>query len=278
MLATKGIYHYRLLHPPFACEPILVSHYVATVALLTLFEAWRARLVFTVAFVLAVGCGLTVLLGQTAITETREIQVVLAAAFFRFAAVLTISIFVIVSQARESADKGLELLLSLPMSRAPYLLGKLAGYVTTAWLCALIFSLPLLFFGHPGSVAVWGLSLGLELTLVAAASLFCAMTLSQPPGALAAVVGFYLLSRSMAAFQLMGTSSLLDEGLFHRATNFVLDGIATVLPRLDLFTQSAWLADMAGKFALLPSLTLQTAVYAALLIGGALFDLYRKDF
>jgi ABC-type transport system involved in multi-copper enzyme maturation permease subunit len=231
----------------------------------------------TVALALAFGCGLTALLGQTAITETREIQAVLAAAFFRFAAVLIIAVFVIVSQARESADKGLELLLSLPISRAPYLLGKLAGYVTTAWLCALIFSLPLLFFGSPGSVAVWGMSLGLELTLVAAASLFFAMTLSQPSGALAAVVGFYLLSRSMAAFQLIGTSSLLEEGIVHRVINFALDAIATVLPRLDLFTQSAWLADMAGRFALLPSLLLQTAVYAALLIGGALFDLYRKE-
>jgi Cu-processing system permease protein len=255
-----------------------MSHYITTLARLTLLEAWRTRLGWVVAFVLAVGEGFIVLLGQMAITETRAIQAVLAAAFFRFAAVLIIAVFVVVSQARESGDKGLEVLLSLPMSRSPYLLGKLSGYVMIAWLCALTFCLPLLFFGSVASVATWGLSLALELTLVAAASLFFAVTLPQIAGALTSVFGFYLLSRSMAAFQLMGSSTSLDEGLAHRAMNFVLNTIAMILPRLDLFTQSAWLADTTGQFSLLPGLGLQAGVYTMLLIGGALFDLYRKDF
>jgi hypothetical protein len=254
-----------------------MSHYIATLSRLTLLEAWRTRLGLVVALVLLVGEGFTVLLGQMAITETREIQAVLAAAFFRVAAVLIVAIFVIVSQARESADKALEVLLSLPTSRSQYLLGKLAGYVTIAWLNALTFCLPLLFFGSIASVASWGLSLGLELTLVAAASLFFAVTLPQIAGALTSVFGFYLLSRSMAAFQLMGSSPLLDEGLGGRAMNFVLDTIATILPRLDLFTQSAWLTDTAGRFSLLPGLALQATVYTTLLVGGTLFDLYRKD-
>jgi hypothetical protein len=255
-----------------------MSHYIATLTRLTLLEAWRTRLGLVVALVLAVGEGFIILLGQMAITETREIQAVLAAAFFRFAAVLIIATFVVVSQARESADKGLEVLLSLPMSRSPYLLGKLCGYAAIAWLSALAFCVPLLFFGSAASVATWGMSLGLELTLVAAASLFFAVTLPQIAGALTTVFGFYLLSRSMAAFQLMGSSTLLDEGVAHRAMNFVLNAIATILPRLDLFTQSAWLADTTGKFSLLPALGVQAAAYTVLLVSGALFDLYRKDF
>lgn len=255
-----------------------MSHYITTLARLTLLEALRTRLGLVLVVVLAAGGGVAALLGQVAITETREIQAVLAAAFFRFAAVLMVAVFVIVSQARESADKGLELLLSLPMSRTPYLLGKLTGYTATAWLAAAVLCLPLLVLAPTGPVVAWGLSLGFELTLVAAASLFFAMTLTQMPAALAAIVGFYLLSRSMAAFQLMGASSILEEGIAQQAMNFALNIIANVLPRLDLFTQSAWLTDSAGACAQLPGIFLQAAAYGALLCGGALFDLHRKNF
>ena len=46
----------------------------------------------------------------------------------RVASVFLVATFVITSMVREASDKGLELLLALPMPRAVYLAGKLAGF------------------------------------------------------------------------------------------------------------------------------------------------------
>jgi hypothetical protein len=253
--------------------------YVLSLARLALLEAWRTRVSLVMLVVLACGLAISALLGQVAITETAQIQAVVLAAFLRIAAVLIVASFVIVSQARELSDKSIELILSLPMARVPYLLGKLAGNVLAAWIMALLFGVCLLPFARTDAVSVWTLSLGLELTIIACASLFFALTLSQVPAALAAVIGFYLLSRSMAAFQLMSTSQILEPGgLAQQAMANVLDVIAALLPRLDLFTQSAWLAAPSMDIHRMLPLAVQCAVYVVFLTAAAMFDLSRKNF
>ena len=53
--------------------------------------------------------------------------------------------FVVSSMVRDWNDKGMELVLALPISRSAYLLGRLMGYVSCALgacvLCALLLSL-----------------------------------------------------------------------------------------------------------------------------------------
>lgn len=252
---------------------------LATIAYYTLLEAARNRLLYLIALILAIALGFTLFLKQIAITESHDIQLAFLAALFRFAAVFIIAAFVIVSQIREANDKVLELLLTRNLSRADYLFGKLLGYVGVALALAILFTLPLFLFAVPTRILLWGTSLFLELAIVASLSLFCVLTLNQIVGSLAAVVGCYALARSMAALQLIGASRSAEEnGALDRIANVVLDGIACFLPRLDLFTQTAWLLGRNLDESNVPWLMVQAAIYVALLSIAALFDLKRKNF
>jgi ABC-type transport system involved in multi-copper enzyme maturation permease subunit len=252
---------------------------LVTIAHYTLLEAARNRMLYLIALILAIALGFTFFLKQIAITESHDTQLAFLAALFRFAAVFIIAAFVIVSQIREANDKVLELLLTRNLSRADYLFGKLLGYLGVAGALAILFALPLVFFAAPARVAFWGTSLFLELAIVAALSLFCVLTLNQIVGSLAAVIACYALARSMAALQLIGANRLAEGNIgLDRIANIALDSIAFILPRLDLFTQTAWLLGRNVSDGHLPWLMVQALVYVALLSVAALFDLKRKNF
>jgi hypothetical protein len=95
--------------------------------------------------------------------------------------------------------------------------------------------------------------------------------------ALSAVMGFYLLARSIAALQLIGQSGVASDSLSQKVVGGVINAIALILPRLDQFTRTEWLAYSVGSWATLAPLLVQTALYTALLTSAGLFDLYRKN-
>ncbi len=252
-------------------------HQARTIAFYTLLEALRNRLMWLVALVALIGIALTGFLQEIAITESRQIQVALLAAFLRFSAVFLLATFVVTSMVREFNDKGLELLLALPLPRAGYLLGKLAGFAALALVPALLFGLLIGFLSPPAQAALWTLSLICELWIIAAFSLLCVLTFNQIMAALSAVMAFYLLARSVSALQLIGQGPLSEDTLSQQVINFVINTIATLLPHLDGFTRTDWLVYHSGNWTALFPLLTQTSVYLALLAGAAMFDLYRKN-
>jgi len=251
---------------------------VASLARATLLEAVRNRLLWLAVMVVVVAFGLAQFLNQVAITESREIQTALLAAPLRVAAVFIVAVFVITSMVRELSDKVTELLLSLPAPRSAYFFGKLSGYALVATILALLSALPLVPFANSQGLAFWTVSLVCELAIVAAMSLFCVLSFAQVVPAFAAVAGFYLLSRSMAAMQIIASSPLQDTTLTDRVVNALVDLIALVLPALDGMTQTTWLLGPAPAANTLGSVVGQTALYLVLICSAALFDLHRKNF
>ena len=253
--------------------------HILPIARYTLLEALRNRLLWLALILVAAGLAFTQFLQQVAITESNQIQTALLAALLRVGAVFMLAGFVVTSMVREFNDKVMELVLSRPLRRSSYFLGKLAGYAAVALALALIASLPLALFAPAPRVALWGLSLACELVLVTAFALFCVLTLTQVLSALAAVAGFYLLARSISALQIMAANPLSDSiSLGQKTVDFVIDAIAFLLPGLDRMTQTGWLIYGAPTPAEIMQVLAQTAVYTLLLCGGALFDLERKNF
>lgn len=250
-----------------------------TIARYTLLEALRNRLLWL--FVLAAlgAVGLAGFLQPLALTESRQLQAALLGAVLRLAAVFLIATFVITSMVREAQDKGVELLLALPMPRAVYLGGKLAGFAALAILPAVLFGAIAAALAPPDQAALWAVSLLCECWIVAAFSLLCVLSLQQLMPALAAALAFYLLARSIATLQLLGqaapTPSLPELG--QQVLGGGIEVLALLLPHLDGFTRSDWLVYQGGSSADLLAIAVQTVLYVALLAAAALVDLYRKQ-
>ena len=249
----------------------------ATLARFVLLEARRSGLPWLALACIALGVGLAAFLSEVALTESRALQAAVVAAVLRASAVFLIAAHVASSTLREMNDKGLEIMLSLPVSRSAQYLGRLAGFTALGILTAAVFSAPLLLWAEPGVVALWGVSLAFECALVAAAALFFAMTLAQLVPAIAATAGLYLLARSIAAIQAIASGPLAEPSLAGEAARWSVGALALLLPRLDSVTRTEWLLygpPAAGTY--LTALA-GLALYALLLVAAGLFDFHRKN-
>jgi ABC-type Na+ efflux pump permease subunit len=249
------------------------------IARFTLIEALRTRLFWLVAMVILAGLGMAAFLQQVAITESGAIQAALLAALLRVCAVFIVVTFIVTSMVREANDKGMELILALPLPRGSYFFGKLAGFILLAAAIAALLSLPLTLFVPWPRIVAWTASLICELAVMTALSLFCVISLNHVTGALGAAAGFYLLSRSMSAIQIIAAAPLdTSGGALQQAMNWGIDAIALLLPQIDRMTRTEWLLYAAPDAAVLGQVLLQSTVYVVLLCGAALFDLYRKNY
>lgn len=249
----------------------------ATLARFVLLEARRSGLPWLALACIALGAGLAGFLSQVALTESRALQAALVAALLRACAVFLIAAHVASSTLREMNDKGLELMLTLPLARSTQYLGRLAGFAVLGILLAAAFSVPLLLWAKPAAVALWGLSLACECALAAAAALFFAMALAQLVPAIAATAGLYLLARSIGAIQAIAGGPLAEPSLAGTAARWMVNAVALLLPRLDSVTRTEWLLYAPPSGAAYASALAGLGLYVLLLVAAGLFDFQRKS-
>jgi hypothetical protein len=249
----------------------------ANLARLVLIEARRGGLPWLAGASVALSLCLAAFLSQVALTESRALQLAIVASLLRACAVFLIAAHVAASVLREINDKGLELMLSLPLTRSAQYLGRLAGFVVCGAALAALFAAPLLLWAPPAAVALWALSLALEAALVAAAALFFAMSLGQLVPAIAATAGLYLLARSMASIQAIANGPLAEPGGAHEIARLGVEGVALLLPGLDAVTRTEWLLyGLPEPRAYLAALA-GLVIYSALAIAAGLFDFQRSN-
>lgn len=257
----------------------IVARPVAVIARYTALEAVRTRFVWLIVMLVTAGFGIAAFTGELAITETSQTQTAIVASLLRLAAVVLLILFVTTSVSRDFNDKSVELMLSLPLPRGGYYLGKFFGYALVGIFSAIPLVLLVLFLSPSLSAISWGLSLMLELLLVCAVSLLFSFAFSQLTPAITASLLFYLLSRSIGAIQLMAHGPLADQTqTSQQIMTFMVDGMSWLLPDLGHFTRTDWLLYPGQSSAQLGMLGIQTLVYLLLLSSAALFDLYRKNF
>jgi hypothetical protein len=240
-------------------------------------EARRSALPWLALGLLGAALGLAAFLSQVAVTESRELQAALAAALLRAGAAFLLAAHVAASIVREANDKVLELALALPLSRSRYYAGKLCGFGAIGFALACAFTVPMLLWASPGSAILWGVCLGFELLLVAAAGLFFSVTLAGVVPAIVSTVGLYFLARAMAGIQLLARGPLAEESWTQAAARGAVDAVALLLPRLDAVTRSEWLLYGAPAAAEFGAAVATLLIYTAVLCAAGLFDFHRRN-
>lgn len=248
---------------------------IAVIARFVVLEALRGGLPWLALTCVAASVGLAMFLAQVALTETRELQATVCAALLRGCAAFLIATHVVASMAREASERGLEVALTLPISRSTYYAGKLAGFACGGLILATAFALPLLPWSAPESLLLWWLSLGMETAVVAAMSLFFATALSGVVPAIAATVGLYLLGRSVSTIQAIAAGPLLDRS--ENALRGAVDAFSFLVPRLDWGPRTEWLVYGSPAANELIATWAGSAIYLTLLAAAGLFDFNRRD-
>ena len=249
----------------------------ANLVRLVLLEARRGALPWLALTAVALSLGLAAFLSQVALTESRSLQAAIVAAVLRACAVFLVAAHVAASVLREINDKGLELMLSLPLARSSQYTGRFIGFALCGILLAFFFALPLLLWASPAAVALWGISLAFEAAVMAAAALFFAMSLAQLLPAIAASTAFYLLARTMASIQAIAAGPHRDVSSADRVARWAVDAVALLFPRLDSVTRTEWLLYGAPATGAYAAALGGLAVYGALLIAAGLFDFHRRS-
>jgi hypothetical protein len=254
------------------------SGFIAPLAVVTIQEGIKTRLVPLLLALLLLGVILASFAGSLGVTEVAQIQCTILASYLRFIGVLVLCLFVLNTQIREFNDKGLELVLALPIPRSHYFFGRLAGYGVLAFLVAGLFFTTLLFYAPWHQSALWGVSLFFELLIIIAFSLLSVFSFRQLPPAFITVFAFYLLSRALTSLILVGQGPIMPKFVVvNWLINSLMEGLAFVLPALDRFTQPQWLIYGTGTFSDLAFVVGQGVIYLALLSAAALVDFYRKN-
>ena len=101
---------------------------LSTIARYTILESLRNRMSFTALFFFIVSFFIAEFVGSLVLTEAVFFQTTLLSSMMRTVSVFVLSLFVISSCLKERQDRQLELLLSLPLHRYQYLLGKITGF------------------------------------------------------------------------------------------------------------------------------------------------------
>lgn len=248
---------------------------VFTIARYSLLEAVRGKVLWIVISLLILSVLISLFISQTALTETRESQVALMAGFLRLSSVFVMIFFVVSSVAREFQDKAIELIFSIAMPRYQIFIGKFLGFSLIAFVIIILYSMLLLFYSDALSVLIWSLSFWCELSLVALLSLILILSLENVALSLISSIGAYALMRFMPAIQSMGDGPFQD-GLFNKFINVFLDLISLLMPRLDNFSQSSWLAVSPPTSTEVISFVIEFVLFVILFSLVGIIDLKRK--
>jgi ABC-type transport system involved in multi-copper enzyme maturation permease subunit len=239
--------------------------------------ALRDKLFISLMGVLVLVFSISVFLGSGAVAEEREMTVVYAAGASRVVIMLALIIFTAFHVERLYETREIEAILSRAISREQFIFSYWLGLCTIA--CCFIFpvSAATFFLGlsHEGAV-YWSLSILFEALIILAFVFFCAVILERAIPTIFVAVGFYGLARLIGAFANMAAHGT-QLGV-NRVANPIIEGIFYAFPRLDLLGQTRWLVYGADARDVIGIVAVQAAIYVALLLAAAMFDLRHKHF
>ncbi len=247
---------------------------LATVRLVAL-TALRNRLFAGLLVALIGATSISVFLGGTALIEQAQAAIVFAAGAGRVVLVVGLVVFVAFHVQSMIETREVEGVLSRALTRGSFVIGYWLGFALVTCVFVVGLALALWFVTPAGAgVPMWSLSLLLECLIVVAVAIFAALMLERATSCVIFSLGFYALARLMGLF--IGIRDFMPGTREARASDYVVDALALIIPRLDLFAQTEWLVYGANDQLLFPFA--QGAVFLALVLAASTFDLTRRQF
>ncbi|CAK8162540.1 putative ABC transporter permease [Candidatus Xenohaliotis californiensis] len=241
----------------------------------------RDSLYLGVFAILLIAIGVSYFLGSTALVEKHEMTLSYIAASTRIIAQAGLVLFVAFHVKRMFDNKEIDFIISRPISRFNFIL---AYWLSLIFIASIIIAPIGLFISmittvNTKGLIYWTVSVFFESIIMMAFTFLAAMLLKSSTVAVLVACCFYISSRMMGFFIALDEGNLLlGGGLFYRSLYNILQFIAVVMPRLDLFGKSEWLLYGVKNMKDILFYQIQSFVYIPLLLAISFFDITRKDF
>jgi ABC-type transport system involved in multi-copper enzyme maturation permease subunit len=246
-----------------------------------LLTATRDRLFIGLLIGIAVAAYISSVLGSTAMLEKEQMTLAFTAAAARAIIMVGVIVFIGFHMRNAFDAREIDVLLSRPISRTTLVLSYWVGFaaVATALVLPTIGLIAVLgTLNHTGFL-VWSVSLLLESWLVVSIALFASLTIKSGVGTVLSSLAIYVLARMMGFFlATTATTTVFKEHMINVGTQWLMKGIALVVPRLDFYAKSNWLIYGAKSYEEVHLFLIQSAIFIPLLVAAAVIDFKRKQF
>ena len=240
----------------------------------------RDKLILSLIVFFVVAVSLSIFIGSSAITEPDAAILTFIASSARFIGVLSLVLFVVFYLRRAYETHDIEYLLSRPISRISFIISHLLALSVLSILFAFVISAGVILFGSSfinyEGFMVWSISLTLEFMIVSYAAFFFAMVLSSAVTSTMATFAGYTLARMSG--QVLGIIDAGGHSDLFEVLGKLMEGASVIVPRFDLFSQSAWLLygpdENIGLFFILA----HGILFLFLIACASIFDLLKKEF
>jgi len=221
-------------------------------------------------------------LAGTSLVEEQAMTLSFSAGVARLVLAIGMVVFVAFHMRYAFDNKEVDVMLSRPISRPQLVLGYWMSFACIATLLAAA-AVGLMAFLEPQNMVGfmhWGISLMLELWLIASLVLFTSLMLSSAVVSVMVSLGIYVLARMMGYFLATIKSGLLfRDANLSEAARQTIDKIAAFVPRLDFFAPSEWLIYGIPTDGNVVSLyMLQAVIFIPLLLLAATVDFKKREF
>lgn len=252
--------------------------------LLTARRDWLFIGIFILIALMIIGA---TIIGGTSVVEQTQTITALVAGSVRYLMVLGISLFTCFHIKRSFDNREIDFFLSKPITRTKFVLSYLIGIsvILIAMIApTIIFMLSVkqlgLFYGVNQSYLAWGLSLMLEMIIVASFAIFASLLLKSSIAAMLSTIGFYIFSRVVGYFLIMVNNPVAvgKATILGKISANTLWFMSLLFPRLDQFTQSEWLIYGITDWSNYLLFSASALIYIALITLMSLFDFRRHEF
>lgn len=260
--------------------------------------AMRDKLMITLVLMILMGAAVAVFMGSASVTEGESFALVFGSGGLRFLGVTGLILFCCFYIRRSFESKEVEFLLSRPISRPAFLMSHALAFSVLALLVSAVITAVIGVLGHHNvaGLLVWGVSLVMELSIMAVAALFFSMVISSAAGSALATLGLYALGRMVGT--LLGVLDHAPDNWFFAVIGSVMRLISVITPRLDMMGQTSWLVygvDTGGGLKFLEDasayahlmvehlglagfIAVQGIIFSSLLLVAAIHDFMRRQF
>ena len=246
-----------------------------------LLSAFRDKLFITLFLSIIFSFALSNLVGFTALSEEGQMQTIIFASTSKIILMFGMIIFICFHINKSFENKEIPFMLSKNISREMFVFSYWIGFNFISIILLFLMSIILFLFCSINTLGAiqWLVSVSFEIMIVSTFAILSSLIIQSAIFSIFLSSGFYIIAKMMGfflnAFLITPDSKVLN--FLITLSNYLLQIISSIIPRLDLFGQTRWLI-YGPDYHMFNIIILQSLIYIPIIFFKAFYDFKKKQF